>query len=177
MIRTILKSALTIILCSITLFSAEISAQQNKADSKKTTVSVKSENIQIKIGRLLDKSGSGFSKISDGIWTVPYKGNSLKNFDVIIVADKTSGLVISFVLVAKKSDLRISQNLLYELLKFNHTADRIKVGIDEEGDLNVRIDENGRLIDLQALEEMLEQTAAASDELYGKISNSLISVP
>lgn len=175
--KNILKWTLLNVLLCVSLFTVTVSAQQNKTAAKNSKAVVKAKNLQAKIGQFLEQSGGSFNKVADGVWTVPFQGKSLKNFNVIIATDAESETIVVFAVIAEKKNLRLSQDLLYNLLKYNHAVDKIKVGISEEGDLNVRIDENGRLLDLQAFKDTLEQTAAASDELYEQIKGSITSVP
>ena len=70
-----------------------------------------------------------------------------------------------------------AQPLLYRLLKYNNTADYVKVGFDDDEDLFVRAELNTKTTDFPLFKEVLEQVGAAADELYAQIKPSLIAAP
>jgi hypothetical protein len=55
------------------------------------------------------------------------------------------------------------------------TADRAKIGLDADGGLSVRVDSAVRILDVEELKAVVEQVAAATDEIYKIISPSLLS--
>jgi hypothetical protein len=130
-------------------------------------------SIAAKIRQYLEQFGGSYTKVSDTTWTVPYQGKSLKNYDVFVSTIPNSDLVLIGVPVATKKNLKPSQDLYLKLLRYNHVADSVKVGIDDEGDLFLRADLNGRTMDFQEFKEIVEQVAAATDELHGQIQSSL----
>ena len=162
----------------ILVFAVQISAQQRNTGSKsRIPPPATAKSVTDKIKQFLEKE-NGYRKFSENVWSVPFKGKSLTNFDVIISKDPDSDLVIMMVILAEKKDLRLSQDLLYEILKFNDIADYVKAGIGEEdGDLFLRAEIRGRLMDLQEFQSVLEQIAAASDQLHKRVSSSLVSNP
>ena len=56
-----------------------------------------------------------------------------------------------------------------KLLKLNGELDRVKIGIDGEGDTFVRIDLSVRRMDEEEMKENIEQVAAATDVVYAAI--------
>jgi len=166
-----------LLLLLILVFAVQISAQQRNAGAKNRTPIPAAKSISGKITQFLEKE-TGYTKIADNIWSITYKGKSLARFDVIVTNGPGTDLVIIMVIIAKKKELRLNQDSLYEILKFNDFADYVKAGIDEsDGDLFLRAEISGRLMDLQEFQTVLEQVAAASDQLHGKISSSLLSTP
>ena len=125
------------------------------------------ETPTAKAARLLNESKVKFTKIDDGIWTVPFEGKKLKDFNVVIAADKT--YLLMFVTVSNQKTFRSDPELLRTLLTHNDTLDRVKIGIDERANVVVRIDLSIRLVDKQEFAESLDQTAAAADQVYGSI--------
>ncbi len=117
-----------------------------------------------KVDRLLKRSGYTVSKKSDSVWTVDYHGKQLGDFKVIIATE--SGLVVVFVIVAHQADILMDQDLAMAMLKLNHNLDRVKVGIDDDGDAFVRADENVRVLDQAEFKDCVEQVAASADETY-----------
>ena len=156
----------------ILLFAVQISAQQPSANSKKRPPAVAdaSQIVIRKITRFLEKQ-PGYTKAADSVWTIPYKGKSLTVFKVFVLT--TEEFVIFAVVLVKSKEMRPSQDLLYTILKYNNLADQVKAGINDEGDLFLRADINGRLMDLRQFQSVLEQVAAAADGLHGRIISLL----
>ena len=165
-----------LLLLFILIFAVQISAQQRTGGSKNRPPISAAKSVTAKITQFLEKE-SGYTKVSENVWTIPYEGKSLARFNVIVTTDPDSKFVVMLVVIAKKKDLRLSQDLLYTILKYNDLADQVKAGIDQDGDLFLRAEISGRLIDLQEFRSVVEQMAAASDQLHGQISSSLASTP
>lgn len=126
-------------------------------------------SIVVKIRQYLEQFGGSYTKVSETAWTVPYQGKSLKNYDVFVSTVPNSDLVVIGVTMATKKNLKPSQDLYLKLLKYNNAADSVKVGIDDDGDLFLRADVNGRTMDFQEFKEVVEQVAAATDELHSQV--------
>lgn len=158
----------------ILLFAVQISAQQPSANSKKRPPAAAGapQIVNRKITRFLEKQ-PGYTRAADNVWTIPYKGKSLTDFEVMVVTTPGGELVIFAVVIVKSKEMRPSQDLLYTILKYNNDADEVKAGINDEGNLFVRADINGRLMDLRQFQRVLEQVAAASDELHARIKSLL----
>ena len=77
--------------------------------------------------------------------------------------------MVTFVTVAKKAQMNRSQDLLLTLLRQDHEYDYVKVGLDRDDDLFVRIDSNARLLDLQEFKATVEQVAHSADDLYKQV--------
>jgi hypothetical protein len=125
------------------------------------------EAPNVKAARLLNESGAKFTKVAEGIWTVPFGGKQLRDFSVVIAADKE--LLLMFARVSRQKEFRPATELFRKLLAHNDDFDRVKIGIDKDGDVIVRIDLSMRLVDKKELNESLNQTAAAADEVYASI--------
>lgn len=125
------------------------------------------ETPNAKAARLLNESGAKFTKVAEGIWTVPFNGKQLRDFSVVIAADKE--LLLMFATVSRQKEFRAAAELFRKLLTHNDEFDRVKIGIDKDGDVIVRIDLSMRLVDKKELNDSLNQTAAAADEVYASI--------
>jgi hypothetical protein len=161
----------------ILILAIQVLGQKPIAGSKKlppTSAAVK--DITVKLAQFVGKE-AGYTKFAENVWAIPFKGNSLTKFNVLVITIAGSELVIMTVEIAKSKKLRLSQELLYTILKYNSVADQVKAGIDDNGDLFLRAEVNGRLMDLKEFKTLLEQVAAASDQLHGRISSSLVSTP
>ena len=74
-------------------------------------------------------------------------------------------MAVMFVVVAEKKQLKVTSELMRILLRMNDDFDRVKIGIDKNGDLFVRVDSSTRVMDVQELKDNIEQVAAATDEV------------
>jgi len=120
--------------------------------------------------------GSGFksSKVNDSAYTIDFAGKQLPKIKVIVtVASKgEDGIVVIYTNPAAKAQLGSSPSMLSALLKANNEFDFVKVGVDSDGDAVVRGDIPSSS-DVAYFKRIVEQVAAATDELYGKIKPML----
>jgi hypothetical protein len=123
--------------------------------------------VATKVAQLLDQSGYTYTKHSDTAWSINRQGNYLSQFKVIIAVG--SDIMVAFVIVAKKAQMNRSEDLLRTLVRQDHEYDYVKVGLDRDDDLFVRIDSNARLLDLQEFKATIEQVANTSDEIYKQV--------
>ena len=115
---------------------------------------------------LLEKSGYGYAKVSDGVWEVPGTGKNLKEFGIrLALADD---ILLVMVKLVDRKDLKLQPALLTKLLELNHKFDSIKVALSEDM-LYLRMDTHLRLLDNQELKYLVEQIANAADETYPQI--------
>jgi hypothetical protein len=157
------------VFCSLTLLFHQTSAQQPKPSPGGTS------SVENKINRFLENEEH--TKVTNGVWSLAFKGKSLGTFNIFLATVQGSDIIVIGTVIAEKENVRFDQDLLYKLLKYNHVADYVKVGIDEQGDLFLRAEVSGRLIDQQEFLSVLEQVAAAADQLHGQIRTSLVSPP
>jgi hypothetical protein len=121
-----------------------------------------------KIARLLDQSGYTYTKAGETVWTIAFKGKALADFKVVITFGE--GFVVVFVVVVEKKNLNgRPPELMYKLLKFNDYADFVKLGFDDDDDLDLSADLRIRTLDLQELKDTVEQVAAAADQVYATV--------
>lgn len=125
------------------------------------------DKISAKIASLLENSGYPYTKAANSVWAVPFEGKVLPKFNV--VASTEQDMLVLFVIVAEAKNLRVTPELMRTMLKLNGDLDRVKIGIDKDGDAFVRIDLSVRILDSQELKANIEQVAAAADELYKAI--------
>jgi hypothetical protein len=120
------------------------------------------------VARLLDQSGYSYTKASENIWTIKFKGKKFPQFDLI--ATTHQDLAVIFVVIAKKADFSLPPELMRKLLQMDADLDRVKVFVDDDGDAGVRVDLSIRKLDLEELKTNVEQVAAAADEVYAAIT-------
>lgn len=126
-----------------------------------------------KVVQLLTASGYTFKQLTPIVWTIDFTGKSLPNFKVLLSTQ--DDLLVIFVIAAEKKNIPLNTNFMFKLLRFNHSLDRVKVGLDDDGDLFVRVDLSVRILDVTDLKLNVEQVAASSNEVYAAIKGDLTS--
>jgi hypothetical protein len=121
-----------------------------------------------RVKRLLDATGLKYMAHNATTWSVDFDSEKLGKTKVIVSVGKD--IVVTFVIVAKRTGIQKSPELLETLLTANHEYDYTKIGMDNDGDLFVRIDTPLRLVDAPQLKDNINQTFRASEELIGKVS-------
>ena len=122
-----------------------------------------------KIAGFLEQSGYTYTKARENIWTVAFKGKALSEFNVAISGNESTLLVLVVLVEQQKSLHGNIQELMYKLLKFNDAADYVKLCIGDDSELLVRSDLPTRTLDLQEFKDVVEQVAAATDEIYATV--------
>ena len=112
---------------------------------------------------------------SPTVWVIHFNGTHLKDIKLIVALgnDVDSDMVI-FVTVTEKRRMPSTNEFRYKLLKFNHEYDQVKVGLDGDDDLSVRVDGSLRLADADYVKGIINQIKNSSDEIYGKIEGDLV---
>jgi len=113
---------------------------------------------------------------SPTVFTIHFTGTNMKDIKVVLAlgdTDDDCDLVV-FVTVTPKATMPTTANFRYALLKFNNDYDMVKVSLDSDDDLSVRIDASMRLADATYLKNVVNQVKNSSDEIYGKIQPSLV---
>jgi hypothetical protein len=111
---------------------------------------------------------------SPTVWVIHFTGTHLKDTKVILALDVDNYQMVIFVTVVEKRRMPVTIDFLHTLLKFNHEFDRVKVGLDADDDLSVRIDAPLRLADATEFKDIVTQIKNSSDEFYGKIEPQLL---
>ena len=117
-----------------------------------------------KLKQLLSATGLPYKDTtSPSVVTMAYTGKSLANFRVIAAAQDS--LIVVFTNPMKKGSFAETVPSLYKMARLNHELDSVKVEIDDDGDLAVRID-----MPINAgpdqFKSAVAQVAAATDEVY-----------
>jgi hypothetical protein len=107
------------------------------------------------------------------VWTIKRKGESLKEFEVIFIVK--NGVLVTFVTVAPKANLRRTPELLEKMMKMNYQYDTVKIGFDEDDDAYVRIDQRLRIVDVQEFNQIIDQVSLAADTLHTELKPFMIS--
>ena len=120
-----------------------------------------------KLAQILERSGYTYKKAADNVWVANFKGDSLTDIHVIVTS--AEGLIVMGVVVAEKSAMQVTPEMMRKLLKLTHEIDRVKIGFDNDDDLFVRAEVSARLFDLEEFKFDMQQVAAASDKVHAAI--------
>jgi len=125
-----------------------------------------------KLVSLMKQDGFDYkTTTSPTVFTIHFTdGTNLKDIKVILAlgSDEDSDLVI-FVTVTPKATMPTTSDFRYILLKANHEYDQVKIGLDGDDDLSVRIDGSMRVADALYIKNLVNQVKNSSDEIYGKV--------
>lgn len=121
-----------------------------------------------KMTRLLDGTGYPYVKRKPTVWTVAFAGKSLGKS--VVVVTMTPKLIVMFAIVSQSAAIRKTPELMQALLRANSTFDYVKIGLDHDGDLFVRLDAPARITDSRQLKTDIEQVMSASDELSAQLA-------
>jgi hypothetical protein len=155
------NSILTIVALAALLSNQNIGAYATTG-SQATTA-----QTSAKVEQWLKQSGVNYTKAGDNVWLVKSKGNALQEFNTLVATNE--GVVVIGVVMANKKDLKMSQDLLFKILKLNHDVDFIKIGFDNDDDLFVRLERKVRTLDLEEFKACYTEVTAAADRLYTEI--------
>jgi hypothetical protein len=111
---------------------------------------------------------------SPTVWVIHFTGTHLKDIKVVLAVDTSNYQMVIFVTVVEKRRMPVTTDFMHSLLKMNHAYDRVKVGLDADDDLSVRIDAPLRIADAQEFHDIVTQIKNASDEIYGQIEPQLL---
>lgn len=125
-----------------------------------------------KLVQLLEQSGYKYTKAADKAWTIPFTGEVLPEFSAVVTYEED--IVVIFTIVAEKAEFKATPELMQKLLRMNADLDRVKIGIDKEGDMFVRVDLSISTLNAEELKVNANQVASATQQVYGAISPFLV---
>ena len=134
--------------------SAWLQAQTSPAEEARVSALLSASKI-----KFVKHSGS-----KTAAWTIDRRGPERGEFQVVVTVK--GDLLIVFVTVEQKARVQRTPELDQKLLKMSHKFDFVKIGIDDDDDVFVRIDTHLRLLDSAALVEMVEQVSRITDSVY-----------
>ena len=124
------------------------------------------------IDKLLSQSGYPYIQNTDAIWTIDFKGKSLPKYTLIIT--KTDDIVVAFVTVVEKSNVKLTPEAMYKLLLANYNYDKVKISLGRSDEICVRIDQSIRVTDLPEMKDNINRVALAADEVYAMLKPYLL---
>jgi hypothetical protein len=156
-VRSIIFRGLLAALCAafMVIGAAPVRAQQDSA----------------RIEQMLKETGFKFTTHNPTTWSIDFDRKNLGKFKVIMSTG--SDILVTFAILAKKANINKSPKMMDTLLSANHEYDYVKVGLDKDGDMFVRIDTLMRTLDSRALKDVINQVANASEEVFIKIAGSV----
>lgn len=111
---------------------------------------------------------------SPTVWTIHLAGNHLKDIKVVVaIGNGPDTTLVVFATLVEKRRMPATAEFMRSLLEQNHKLERVKIGFDKDGDLEVDIDSKLRVTDAQELKEIVTQVRDVSDSLYGSIEPQL----
>jgi hypothetical protein len=127
---------------------------------------------------MMKSDGIAFNKTnSPSVWVIRSKGANLLDIKEVVALGGGTGddaTLVVFVTLAEKKQVPASVDFMRTLLEQNHKMDRVKIGFDNDGDLEVRIDAMLRVTDAKEFKWIADQVMNASDQLYGMIQSQLV---
>src|SRR5262249_42496894 len=104
-------------------------------------------------------------------WSIDFERKTLGKFKVILSTG--TDIAVTFAILAKKANINKTPRLMDALLSANHDYDYVKVGLDKDGDLFVRVDDWLPTLNARHLKDTINQVANASEEIYVKVADSI----
>src|SRR5262249_45951898 len=130
------------------------------------------QDSEEKVGKLLNESGYNFRKTGKASWLIDYVSKDGRKSQVLLATGPD--FMVAGVIVAFKRNLPANADLLHRLLKFNHSLDFAKVGLDDDDDLFVRSETSTTYLDLARLKAEVERVTADADKIYATIKPDLV---
>jgi hypothetical protein len=127
--------------------------------------------VVAKLAQILERSGYAYRKAADNVWVVSFKGKSLADIQVFVTS--AENLIVMGAVVAPKSSMKVTQEMLFKLLRLTHDIDRVKIGLDDDEDLFVRAEVTARCFDLEEFKASMEQVSAGTDKVHAAIKTYL----
>ena len=142
--------------------SSAAAAQSSAADAAKV------------VGLMQADSYTFHATNSPTVWTIHFAGTHIKDIKVVVaVGDGPDTTLVVFVTVAEKRRMPVTTDFMRNLLEQNHKLNRVKIGFDKDGDLEVDIDAKLRVTDAAEFKDIFTQVRDASDQIYGMIEPQL----
>jgi len=138
----------------------------------------KSEGIA-KMNSILPRSNYSFVATKNpSVWValVPNSfGGKYKVITAVGDDDYSYGSqLVTFVTLTPKATLPDSLELYKKLARLSHDYDRVKISLDSDDDLSIRIDSTVRILDVQEFNVVVKQIVAACDSIMKEIQPQLV---
>ena len=120
-----------------------------------------------KVATLVKGSKLKAHLVSRNIWMIEPEGGS-----IIVVAE--ADIFIVFTVLARASDFKPTAETFAAMLRYAGEADFVKIALDDNGDLVLRIEATTRSVVQKDFNAIVEQVIAASGEAARKLQPFLV---
>jgi len=127
------------------------------APVNETNVQNTQTDATAKVERFLQQSGLTYRKTGDRTWVVERQGKSMGKQTILVATGP--GFMVAGIILAAKNSMNASSEMMFKLMKFNHSLDYVKVGFDDDDDLFIRMEVKTRLLDQQGFNEVFDLVA------------------
>ena len=133
---------------------------QNKAKSP-----IKPEPFRLE--KLVAESGLPYRMVHDSLAVIPYTGEYVKEFDLVV--QKASDLLLIYTNLSAAVSGKLDSTAYPFLLQQNHHFDLVKIGMDESQTVFVRADVYLAATNVKLLTRMIKQVANVTNILGGSL--------
>jgi hypothetical protein len=133
--------------------------------------SLHAQSDSASVEHALKDTGFTYKTHNATTWSIEFERKTLGKFRVIISTG--SDIVVTFAILAKKANINKTSKMMETLLVANHDYDYVKIGVDKDGDLFVRIDSPMHVTHSRELKDIINQVANASEEVFVKVAGSI----
>jgi len=115
-----------------------------------------------RLAGLLEASGFKYQKAGDGVWLLDFAASNGKAIRVLVAT--SGGLVVFGTTVKAATKDAVTRDDLRAINRLNAEVDRVKVGLDDDNDLFLRVDLTLRTLDADDLKVNASQVAATAEK-------------
>ncbi|MGE5243424.1 MAG: hypothetical protein ACM3SQ_04270 [Betaproteobacteria bacterium] len=115
-----------------------------------------------RLAALLERSGLKYQKAGEGVWLLDFAAAEGKVIRVLVAS--SGGLAVFATTLKGASAAELTRDDLLAINKLNAEIDRVKVGVDDQRDLFLRVDLTLRTLDVEDLKTNASQVAAAAQK-------------
>lgn len=133
-----------------------------------STDALAQESASTKVARLLNEATFPVTKVEKDLWTIKFEGKARKEI-IVAVSVADGDMVLALAFFSESEKVNLPPQVLVKLLRLNDQYDRVKVGIDKEGAVFVRLDMTARTLDKDEFVTGIDQVAAVADHAYSEI--------
>jgi len=147
---------LSFLLIIILLFNEEGLTQAKTASKQPPTPILK---------KMLNGSGLPFKVVNDSMLIVPFEGENLAAYDVVI--RRTGGLLVIYSSLIEAIPVKTDEKVCKYLLEQNDHFDLVKIGLSGEGELYLRADLYWTTVSTAILTRVIRQVANVTNIIAG----------
>lgn len=115
--------------------------------------------------KLLTGTGLPFKMVNDSVAVIPYEGDNIPSYEVAV--QKVGGLYIVYTSLSEALPGKIDETKYRYLLERNHHFDMVKIGMDDEKAVYVRIDTYASNVTVSTLTRIIKQVANVTNIIGG----------